>query len=283
MSAAAATLPPLDRKGAPTSIDGATFNEFCLGLWSRSRQDEDRRKDSWIGLTSFANQTFYMFPAFASSLSMPPATTAAEAASESTKLGRARGNGIERVAANKVVECYGDGALTVNVMITTDGKPTFDGICHREAIALINRKFGKTLREDDVLGWSIRPLDQGFLIRYSSGRNNGKFPVRPEPRNEMDLDYQLAQMRGDSTAVPPLDTERKAVRDARETRDLPRAWAKWIREVLMSKLMLVFDEDLSHLTLRILEGEGAQRGRMKTEGRDNQPGKWARADLVKPA
>lgn len=123
----------------------------------------------------------------------------------------------------------------------------FDGRSHHACMALINHHHRGSfvngdagIVDDDVIGWGIKPTIVAgqvtcWLLRYASSRNLGrKFTPRApmaQGQNESAMDFQA----------------RKDAREKREGRDLPKAWAEWVRSVLCNNLGVVhtYDERLS--------------------------------------
>jgi hypothetical protein len=253
-----------NRKDSFTYVEGFDYiDRDCLALWAQARSIPARRSDTWVGLTDLETQRFYLYPTFGvipapnQALGEPVANPGA-----ATEIRRERlfDKNFDIVPKSELDIAYGDNALYVNLTGTQQGAAllySFDGNAHRAVLRKLAARgvFGPNVdlaaQERQMLGWAIRPVttqaDGSFMIRYSSGRNENKFASRgpmlkrqEDLTPEEDLDSILSGR--------PLedDPARSAARDRakREKRDLPKAWASWIREVICKKLIVAVEEQL---------------------------------------
>ena len=222
----------LDRK-SPPSVDDAVIHPACAAAFTNARSH--RAAHSFIGLTGLAPKlarpTFYMFPCFTND---PDSDDHAFSDSISNLASTGHTTMRSKWVRQRMRDTYGPG----NVVFVNGINGAPDGRSHEACIELINRQHplpdGKVLSDNDVIGWGIRPvLFNGqvglWLVRFGSSRNlpdgggGGIFKARPAAvQKEDETDQAFA--------------DRQANRAQRDPRDLPKAWAQWVMNVLAANL-----------------------------------------------
>ena len=227
----------LDRK-TPPPVRTAVVAPACLSLFNKLRMpniEATRLHDSFIGVTvlgaKVAQPTFYMFPCFLQAFEDVSGGVISSGKNVSLKDGLAAFYGHNNV---------------VYVEPQSYDNPSYDGRSHIACRQLINQHHNQGINgavtDDDIIGWGLKPcvvdgpvgpFRTHWILRYGSSRNlsraeGSKFLARNPATQRADESDEAFR-------------NRKDFRAQRDSRDMPKAWTAWVRDVLKMRLGLVQD------------------------------------------
>jgi hypothetical protein len=241
---------PLPRRITPNVLDqikGAHVNAHCCKIWRKGR--EASRQDTFIGLIDTTDWNFYLAPCFGvdaddveggdhdvkienAVLGDFPDTT--DVKSNSTS---ARDATMVEIKKSALEAAYGKGNVCYVVL---DPKKGFDGNSHRALYRWIVN-FAKRLGcSGDVewrklLGFAIQKDTDGYYIRFASTLN--EHPGQYHSGNTF-VPRQFEEQLHILCCIPWGTRMVDAPNPAREPRDLPKAWSRFVEEVLARDLEL---------------------------------------------
>jgi hypothetical protein len=241
---------PLPRKITPDVLDqikGGRVNAHCCKIWKRGRKRG--RQDTFIGLIDSTDWTFYLAPCFGVDADV------VDGGSKEEKIDNAangdfpdnsdvKSNSTSSSDASMVISkksdldsAYGKGNVCYVVL---DPEKGFDGTSHRTLYRWIECSAKQLACSGNVewrklLGFAIQKDKAGYYIRYASTLNEhpGQFYAGNTfvPKQFEEQLYLLC-------CIPWGTRMVDAPNPAREPRDLPKAWSRFVEEVLARDLDL---------------------------------------------
>ncbi len=220
--------------------ESAHVHPFCSNLWKIGK--EHRPMDTFIGVISRIDWTFYVAPCFGVTKLMRnllwPDSLEADMAVQRGEIpftyrdenGRFRDvtvkasatatEGDDRMFPVREIEMTYGARIACYVLLDDDNK--FDGKSHKAMrIWIVSHSLDRSIELNQTLGFSIQRDKSGYYIRYASGLNE---------RVGQNVVSKLATFKGAN--------EHTAKYPARETRDLPKAWACFVESILARDLSL---------------------------------------------